>query len=258
MLEKIDLSKKLPKNQYQEEMLRLERRLFDLEKACWDAGIPSVIVFEGWDASGKGSTINALTQHLEPRGFRLYPIRAPRTHEQHLPWLWRFWTKLPNYGQMAIFDRSWYGRVLVERVEKKIPPKLWRRAFQDISEFEHAITDDGYVILKFFLHISKKEQAKRFCKLESDPLESWHVQKEDWEHHRRYDEYLEAVEAMLERTESEWASWTVVEATDRRWTRHKVFSTIVGRLEQTLAARGKPLAPAPPAAKSRPRRNSRA
>lgn len=241
MLEKIDLSKKLPKKQFEAEMPGLERRLYDLEKACWDAGIPSVIVFEGWDASGKGSTINALTQHLEPRGFRLYPIRGPRTMEQHLPWLWRFWIKLPNYGQMAIFDRSWYGRVLVKRIEKMVPPKLWKRAFQDIVDFERTIADDGYVIIKFFLHISKKEQAQRFRKLERDPLESWHVQKEDWQHHKHYEEYVDAIEAMLERTETEWGPWTVVEATDRRWTRHKVFSTIVGRLEQALAARGKPL-----------------
>lgn len=241
MLEKIDLSKKLPKKQFEAEMPELERRLYDLEKACWDAGIPSVIVFEGWDASGKGSTINVLTQHLEPRGFRLYPIRGPRTMEQHLPWLWRFWIKLPNYGQMAIFDRSWYGRVLVKRVEKLVAPKLWRRAYQDIADFEHTISDDGYVIVKFFFHISKKEQARRFRKLEGDPLESWHVQKEDWQHHKHYDEYFDAIEAMLERTETEWGPWTVVEATDRRWSRYKVFSTIVARLEQALIARGKAL-----------------
>jgi polyphosphate kinase 2 (PPK2 family) len=131
--------------------------------------------------------------------------------------------------------------VLVKRVEKLIAPKLCKRAYQDIVDFEHTIADDGYVIIKFFLHISKKEQAQRFHKLEHDPLESWHVQKEDWQHHKHYEEYVEAIEAMLERTETEWGPWTVVEATDRRWTRHKVFSTIVGRLEQALAARGKPL-----------------
>src|SRR5664279_1798027 len=130
MLEKIDLAKSLPKNEYEARMSGLFRRLFDLEKACWDAAIPSVILFEGWDASGKGSSINLLTQHLEPRGFRLYPIRAPQPHEQQMPWLWRFWLKLPNYGQMAIFDRSWCGRVLVERVERISSPKVWRRAYQ--------------------------------------------------------------------------------------------------------------------------------
>jgi AMP-polyphosphate phosphotransferase len=256
MLEKIDLAKSLSKEEYDTRTPALFRRLFDLEKACWDAGIPSVMLFEGWDASGKGSSVNLLTQHLEPRGFRLYPIRGPRSQEQQMPWLWRFWLKLPNYGQMAVFDRSWYGRVLVERVERLIPPKLWRRAYQDIADFERAIADDGYLILKFFLHISKKEQAKRFKKLERDPLQSWQVKKEDWEHHRKYDEYLEATEVMLERTETEWAPWTVVEATDRRWTRFKIFTTIVAGLEQALQARGKPLPPvteAEPAKKKRVR-----
>jgi len=256
VLEKIDLSKKLSKKQFEAEMPALERRLYDLEKACWDAGIPSVIVFEGWDAAGKGSTVNHLTQHLEPRGFRLHPIRGPRTMEQHLPWLWRFWVKLPNYGQMAIFDRSWYGRVLVERVEKLVAPKLWKRAYQDIVYFELTIADDGYVIMKFFLHISKKEQGRRFRRLERDPLESWHVQKEDWKHHKHYEEYLEAIEAMLERTQTEWGPWTVVEATDRCWTRHKVFSTIVARLERTLVERGKPLPQAQPEAKPGRRRHA--
>lgn len=256
MLEKIDLSKKLSKKQFEAEMPGLERRLYDLEKACWDAGIPSVIVFEGWDASGKGSTINALTQHLEPRGFRLYPIRAPRTFEQHLPWLWRFWLKLPNYGQMAIFDRSWYGRVLVKRVERLVAPKLWKRAYQDIVDFERTIADDGYIIIKFFLHISEKEQERRFRRLEHDPLEAWHVQKEDWKHHKHYGEYVEAIEAMLERTETEWAPWTVVEATDRRWTRHRVFSTIVARLEQALRDRGKPLPETEKPAQARRRRHA--
>jgi polyphosphate kinase 2 (PPK2 family) len=255
MLEKIDLAKSLPKNEYEARMPGLFRRLFDLEKACWDAAIPSVILFEGWDASGKGSSINLLTQHLEPRGFRLYPIRAPQPHEQQMPWLWRFWLKLPNYGQMAIFDRSWCGRVLVERVERISSPKVWRRAYQDIIDFERTIADDGCLIMKFFLHISKKEQAKRFKKLTHNPLESWRVQKEDWEHHRKYDKYLEATEVMLERTETEWAPWTVVEATDRRWTRFKICSTVITRLEQALEARGKPL---PPVAEAAPKSKKKA
>ena len=245
MLEKVDLTKSLSKQEYKERLAYLRNRLYDLQKACWDAGIPSVIVFEGWDAAGKGTSINLLTQRLDPRGFKLYPIQAPRTFEKHLPWLWRFWQKLPNYGQMAIFDRSWYGRVLVERMEGLTPETEWRRAYQDIVDFERTIADDGYVICKFFLHISKKEQKKRFKKLEQDPLESWHVQPEDWEHHHKYDEYLVAYEEMLERTETEWASWTIVEATDRYWARDKIFETITHRLEETLQKRGKPLPPEP-------------
>jgi len=241
MLEKIDLTKSLSKQEYKEQLPRLRRRLSDLQKACWDASIPSVILFEGWDAAGKGTSINLLTQRLDPRGFKLYAIQAPRTFEMHMPWLWRFWLKLPNYGEMAIFDRSWYGRVLVEREEGLTPEEEWRKGYRDIVDFERNIADDGYAIIKFWLHISKKEQLQRFKKLEKDPLESWHVQAEDWEHHRRYDEYLVAVEEMLERTDTEWGTWTIVEATDRRWARVKIFETIIQRLEEALQERGLPL-----------------
>ena len=241
MLEKVDLSKKLSKKEYKARLPYLRDRLYDLEKACWDAHIPSVIVFEGWDAAGKGTSINLLTQRLDPRGFKLHAIQEARTYEKHMPWLWRFWLKLPNYGEMAIFDRSWYGRLLVERVEGFAPEEEWRRAYRDIVGFEHTIADDGYVVIKFFLHISNEEQARRFKKLEKDALESWHVQQEDWEHHRRYDEYVLAIEEMLERTDTEWGPWTIVEATDRRWTRAKIFETIIYRLEETLDERGAPL-----------------
>ncbi len=246
MLEKVDLSKKLSKAEYDERFPTLRARLADLQKACWDAHIPSVTLFEGWDASGKGTSINLLTQRLDPRGFKLYAIQAPRTYELHMPWLWRFWLKLPNYGEMAILDRSWYGRLLVERMEGLTPEEEWRKAYRDIADFERTLADDGYVLIKFFLHISKKEQAQRFKKLEKDPIEAWHVQPEDWKHHRKYDEYLVAIEEMLERTEAEWGPWTIVEATDRRWARVKIFETIVRRLEEALLKRGAPLPPAQP------------
>jgi polyphosphate kinase 2 (PPK2 family) len=240
MLEKIDLSKKLRKPTYKAQFTSLRRRLYDLQKACWDAGIPSVILFEGWDAAGKGSIINVLTQRLDPRGFSLHAIQAPRTYEQKLPWLWRFWVKLPRYGEIGIFDRSWYGRVLVERVEDITPKREWEQAYTDIANFERGLADDGYAVIKFFLHISKDEQRKRFEKIEKDPLERWRVQPEDWEHHKRYDDYILAIEEMLERTETEWGPWTIVAATDRRWTRVRVFSVLVQRLEEALVRRGLP------------------
>ena len=238
MLEKIDLTRKLPKEEYKRLIPQLQRRLYDLEKSCWDAKIPSIIVCEGWDAAGKGTSINLLTSRLDPRGFQLYPIREARTFEKHLPWLWRFWLKIPNYGEMAIFDRSWYGRVLVERVEGLTPVREWRKGYRDIVDFERTLADDGCVITKFFLHIEKKEQKRRFKKLEKDPLKSWHVQPEDWEHHRKYKEYVVAIEEMLERTDTEWGPWCIVEATDRRWARVKIFQTIIQRLEEALTERG--------------------
>jgi polyphosphate kinase 2 (PPK2 family) len=243
MLEKIDLERKLPKREYKAKRPVLQRRLYDLEKACWDAKVPSVIVFEGWDTAGKGTAIRLLTSRMDPRGFKLYPIQAPRKFEKRMPWLWRFWIKLPKYGEMAIFDRSWYGRVLVERVEGLIEEHSWRQAYRDIVSFERTITDDGYVLIKFLIHISRQEQERRFKRLESDPLTSWIVQPEDWEHHAKYDEYVLAMEEMLERTETEWGPWTIVEGTDKRWTRVKIFETIIERLEGALVERGFELPP---------------
>ncbi len=246
MLEKVDLTRSLSKEDYKQRLPGMQVRLYDLQKACWDAQIPSMLLFEGWDASGKGTAINLLTRRLDPRGFKLYPIQAPRTHELHMPWLWRFWLKVPNYGEMAIFDRSWYGRVMVERVENLTPARLWQKAFRDVIEFERMLADDGYILVKYFLHISQKEQARRFKRLEKDPLENWHVQAEDWEHHRKYDQYLLAIEEMLAQTDTEWGPWTIIEATDRRWARIKIYDVLIRRLEQGLISRGKELPPAAP------------
>ncbi len=234
MLEKIDLTKKLDKQTYKQHMQILAERLYEVQKGSWDSGIPVVILFEGWDAAGKGTSIQTLTTPLDPRGFKLYPIRASRTYEKQRPWLWRFWLKLPADGEWAIFDRSWYGRVLVERVENIIPENDWRKAYRDIADFERTISDDGTLIIKFFLHISKKEQKKRFKKLDADPLTAWRVAPEDWEHHRRYKEWLLAYEETFEQTESEWAPWTIVEATDRYFTQVKIYQTIIRTLGKRL------------------------
>lgn len=236
MLENINLKKKLSREEYKRLLPTLQQRLYDLEKACWDQGVPSVVLFEGWDASGKGTTIATLTQRLDPRGFKLYPVTAPRTYEQQRPWLWRFWLRVPNRGEMVIFDHSWYGRVLEERVEKTIPEKAWRAAYRDIVEFERMLADDGAVILKFFLHISKKEQKKRFAAIEADPLEAWRVTPADWGRHKKYEQYLEASEEMLELTESEFAPWTIVEGTSRWHARKKVIETIIAAMEKRLGA----------------------
>ena len=241
MLEQVNLDCRLSKKDYKRLLPALQRRLYDLEKACWDQGIPSVVVFEGWDAAGKGSAIATLTERLDPRGFKLHATRAARTYEQQYPWLWRFWLVTPNYGEMAIYDMSWYGRVLVERVEKITPKKQWRKAYRDITEFERMLADDGTVIVKFWLHITSKEQRKRFRRLEKDPLESWRVTKEDWDRHKMYDDYRVAAEEMFERTESEWAPWTIVEATSRWYARKKIFDTLIHALEERLGDAAPPV-----------------
>lgn len=234
MLEKIDLTRKLDKTEFKELMTGLEERLYGVQKASWDAHIPVIILFEGWDAAGKGTSIQALTSPIDPRGYKLYPIRAARTYEKKRPWLWRFWTKIPARGEWAIFDRSWYGRVLVERVEKLIPEAEWRRGYRDILDFERTLADDGTLIIKFFMHISKQEQKRRFEKLVKDPLSAWHVTPEDWDHHRHYSDWYKAYEEMLERTDSEWGPWTIVEATNKRYTQAKIIKTIVKALEHRL------------------------
>jgi len=238
MLENINLKRKLSREEYKLALPSIQQRLYDLEKACWDHGVATVVVFEGWDASGKGTVTAALTQRLDPRGFKLYPIAVPRTYEQQRPWLWRFWLKVPNRGEMVIFDRSWYIRVLDERVEGAIPEKAWRDAYRDIVEFERTLADDGAAILKFFLHISKKEQKERFRAIEADPLEAWRVTSA---------EYLAATEEMLELTESEFAPWTIVEATSKWYARKKIFETIVSVMEKRLGADAPPRVEVPAA-----------
>lgn len=234
MLEKIDLAKKLEKDLYKQRMADLSERLYIVQQRAWEAGIPVIIIFEGWDASGKGTTIHALTDPIDPRGYKIYPIRAQRTYEKKRPWLWRFWLKIPARGEWAIFDRSWYGRVLVERVEKLVSKEDWERGYRDIVDFERTLADDGVLILKFFLHISKKEQGKRFKKLQADELNAWRVAPEDVRNHKRYQKWLRVYEQMLEKTDTEWGVWTIVEATDKRHTLVRVYETVVNALEERL------------------------
>ncbi len=236
MLEKIDINKKISKKEYKKIFPRLRRKLYALQKASWDAEIPVIILFEGWDAAGKGTSIQNLTSKLDPRGFKLYPVRAARTYESKRPWLWRFWLKKPGQGEWTIFDRSWYGRTLVERVEGLISERSWRRAYRDIVNFERTLADEGYLIIKFFLHISRKEQKRRFDKLIADPLIAWQVLPEDWEHHKHYGDWRLAYEETFERTETESGPWTIVEATNRRFTNVKIFETLTNSLEMQLAS----------------------
>jgi polyphosphate kinase 2 (PPK2 family) len=247
MLENINLKRKLSREEYKLVLPALQQRLYDLEKACWDHGVPTIIMFEGWDASGKGTAIAALTQRLDPRGFKMYTITSPRTYEQQRPWLWRFWLKTPNRGEVAIFDRSWYFRVLDERVEGAVPEKAWREAYRDIVEFERMLADNGTVIVKFFLHISKKEQRERFRSIEADPLEAWRVTDADWARHKKYGKYLAAAEEMLELTESEFGPWTIIEGTSKWYARKKIFETIVAAMEARLGPHAPPRTEVPAA-----------
>jgi polyphosphate kinase 2 (PPK2 family) len=236
MLEKVDLEITYPKEKYKQLLTGLQQRLFELEYAIFRAGIPVIIVFEGWAAAGKGSTINVLSKRLDPRGFRVVPITPPRTQEMLYPWLRRYWLKIPAFGQTVVFDTSWYRRVLIGRTQKLVKKKEWQAAYQDIEEFESTLAADGTVILKFWLHISRKEQAKRFRKLLKDDLAAWKVSSEDKAQHRSYKKYLLAVEEMLARTDKPEAPWVIVEATDRYHTRIKVMEEIIRVLGEALEA----------------------
>jgi AMP-polyphosphate phosphotransferase len=244
MLEQIDLDQTVAKEEYKRRLPELQVRLYDLEHAVFTSGVPVAIVFEGWATAGKGSTINVLAERLDPRGFRVMPITPPRTAEMRYPWLWRFWQKIPAKGQMVVYDTSWYRRVLIDRINKTVSKKEWQNGYQDIADFEAQLSADGTVILKFWMHISKKEQARRMKKLLRDELTAWQVTDEDAAQHKAYAKYLVAVEEMLARTDSPFAPWTIVEATDRYYTRLKVFETIIRALEVKLGDQ----APKPPAA----------
>ena len=254
MLEQIDLTQRIEKPRFKETWVALERRLGELQREARGAGIPVIIAFEGWDAAGKGTAINRTTRGLDPRGYRVHPISAPNEREKLHPFLWRFWTATPKKGEIAVFDRSWYGRVLVGRVDKLVGESRWRSAYNDILQFERQLADDGAVILKFWLHIGRDEQKRRFKKLEKDKALAWKVGKAEWQQNKKYDEWVVAVEEMLQRTSTAHAPWSVVESTDRRFAWVKIIETIIAAIERALAVKANkgddapPPAPAPHAA----------
>ena len=234
MLEKIDLTKKILKEEYKSINSQLQIKLGELQRDVREQKIPTIIVFEGWDAAGKGTMINKLILTLDPRGFTVHPINPPNIEEKYRPFLWRFWTKTPGKGRIAVFDRSWYGRVLVERINRFVKKSEWLKAYNEIASFERQLVNDGTVIIKFFLHIDKKEQKKRFQKLEKNPSTAWKVTKDDWKHYKQYDKYLTAIEGMLAKTDTAFAPWTIVEAHDRRFATIKIFKTIIDSIERKI------------------------
>jgi polyphosphate:AMP phosphotransferase len=235
MLEKVDLTKTLDKETYRKLMPALEGRLGELQRICREKAIPVTIVFEGWDAAGKGSLINRLMLSLDARGYTVHPTNSPNEEERLRPFLWRFWTKTPAAGRIAIFDRSWYGRVLIERVAGLVKKKIWQNAYAEITAFERQLSDDGGALIKFFLHISKKEQKKRFDVLVGNKATAWKVSSNDWENHQRYGKFMVAIEDMLAKTDTAYSPWTIVESTNFKFAIVKVFQTVIDSLEQRIA-----------------------
>ena len=206
-------------------------------------GPPVCVLFEGWDASGKGGAIKRLVAQLDPRHVRVVQFAAPTYDEKRHHWLWRFWPALPGWGGMAVLDRSWYGRVLVERVEKFATREQWSRGYEEINDFERTLTAEGMILVKFFIHISSKEQLARFEGRERDPLKSWKLTDEDWRNRKRRRQYIAAIEEMLDRTDTAWAPWHLIEGDQKRWARVKVVETVNAALEAGMRAQG--IAPPP-------------
>jgi polyphosphate kinase 2 (PPK2 family) len=195
---------------------------------------PVVLVFEGWDAAGKGGVIKRITEKLDPRGFVVYPISAPHGEDKSKHYLYRFWRRLPERGSIAVFDRSWYGRVLVERVEGFAKDNEWKRAFKEINAFERQLHDFNTVVVKFWLHISREEQLNRFEERQRIGYKAWKLTDEDWRNREKWGAYEDAAEEMLVKTSTTLAPWTLVEANDKYWARVKVLSRLVEVLSKEL------------------------
>lgn len=234
MLEKVDLEKNIDKELAKNELEQMGEKLSELQRKCKAAQIPVIIVFEGIGAAGKGVQINKLIRYLDPRGFHVHSIKGNSEDETMRPFLWRYWCRIPEYGRIAIFDNSWYSRVLGDRYHKKAEEKQIPAVFDDIRFFEKQLTDDGAVIIKFYLYISKKEQKKRYEKLLENKETAWRVTEEDLKRNKHYDEYLQINEEMLETTDYEYAPWTIVEATHKDFAAVKIMSTVVSSLENAL------------------------
>lgn len=234
MLSTVDLSLSLSEKEYDESLIKYQVALFRLAFQVYTQQRPVVMVFEGWDAAGKGGAIRRLTEKLDPRGFVVYSIAAPKGDEATHQYLWRFWTRLPDCGQIAIFDRSWYGRVMVERIEGFCSEPEWKRAYREINYFERQLADFGTIIFKFWLHISPDEQLARFQSRSGDKLRSWKLTDEDWRNREKWGQYQEAVNEMLLKTSTTIAPWTVVEGNSKPYARIKILRTVVEKLSREL------------------------
>jgi polyphosphate kinase 2 (PPK2 family) len=203
-----------------------------------ELGPPVCVVFEGWDASGKGGAIKRLVAQIDPRHVRVVQFAAPTYDEKRHHFLWRFWPALPGWGGMSVFDRSWYGRVLVERVEGFAEREEWMRAYDEINSFERSLVDEGMILIKLWMHISDEEQLKRFKRREKDPLKSWKLTEEDWRNREKRPEYEKAVDDMLARTDQPHAPWDVVAGESKGYARVNVIETVIGRIEEGMRRAG--------------------
>lgn len=234
VLDSVDLSQRIDAETYQSRLRNYQRKLHDLSWLVKKQGINIVAVFEGWDAAGKGGAIRRVTQSMDARLYRVISVAAPTDEERAHHYLWRFWRHVPRKGYGTIYDRSWYGRVLVERVEGFASAVEWGRAYQEINDFEEHLTNHGTVLLKFWLHLDKQEQLRRFEERQATPWKQHKITDEDWRNRDRWEDYQAAVNDMVVRTSTEYAPWTLVSANDKKVARLKVLETFCDRLHQAL------------------------
>jgi AMP-polyphosphate phosphotransferase len=243
-LEDADLSARMSKDEEAKRLHKAQLRVLHLrlinggQLSGGTLGPPVCIVFEGWDAAGKGGAIKRLVESLDPRHVHIAPFAAPTTEELRHHFLWRFWPPLPGLGDMTIFDRSWYGRVLVERVENLATEVQWRRAYDEINDFEHSLAEEGMIVIKLWLHMSHEEQLRRFERRRDDPLKSWKLTEEDWRNREKRPQYDEAVSDMLRLTDGPLAPWDVISSENKRNGRVEVIETVIRRMEEGMARWG--------------------
>lgn len=230
----VDLSVSCGKEEYKAELKRLQKRLGELHGELYRRRIPVVLGFEGWDAAGKGGAIKRLTQALDPRGYQVNPTASPNDIERKHHYLWRFWNNMPKAGHVAIFDRTWYGRVMVERIEGFCTTEEWQRAFKEINDMERQLVSAGAVVLKFWMQIDKDEQKRRFHERMENPLKQWKITDEDWRNREKWDAYEVAVDEMLVRTSTAQAPWIIVEGNSKYYARLKVLRIVTEAIEERL------------------------
>ncbi len=233
-LEEIPLNQSLTEEEYRTELKELQKKLGNLHNKLYRKKIPVIIAYEGWDAAGKGGNIKRITGALDPRGFEVHPIASPEPHEKARHYLWRFWNRLPKTGHIAIFDRTWYGRVMVERLEGFCSENDWQRAYNEINEFEKELADWGAVIIKFWVQIDKDTQLERFNERQNTPEKQWKITDEDWRNREKWDLYEKAVNEMLQKTNTSYAPWHILESNDKKYARIKALRTVVEAIEKAL------------------------
>jgi len=229
-LDAVDLSAEVGGDEYEERVVELQEQAFALQIEGFQQGERTVVAFEGWDAAGKGGCIKRLTALMDPRGYKVWPIAAPRDEDARHHWLWRFWRRLPEAGELTVFDRTWYGRVLVERVEGFARPEAWRRAYDEINAFERTLTADGIRLVKIFLHIDRAEQKRRFEERQEDELKRYKIGPDDWRNRKRWPDYQLAIQEMLDRTHRPDAPWVLVAANSKRHARLEVLRTVIAAM----------------------------